>query len=83
MTDTLANLEAAIQAHIGSIFEGEHVDGWVCVIHSQTIDAHTTSNYRIVTPDVQPHHIDAGLLATGDKIVQDSWDYASTTDDED
>lgn len=72
--DTLRAIDEAIQAHIATHYEGALVDSWIVVTHSQTIAAHDVSNYRIVTHDTQPYHVDAGLLATGKKIIDDSWD---------
>lgn len=81
MTDTLRILDEAIQAHIAVAFEGAIVDSWILVTHSQDIENHTTSNYRIVTPDVQPIHVDAGLVQMGSMIIRDSWDSAFDEDD--
>lgn len=81
MSDTLRELDEAIQAHIAAAFEGALVDSWILVTHSQSIDQHTTSNYRIVTPDVQPIHVDAGLMKMGDLIIKDSWEDAFEDDD--
>ena len=82
MSDSLRGLDAAIQTYIATNYEGSLVDSWILVTHSQNVEQHTTSNYRIITPDVQPIHVDAGLLATGERIVQDSWDESfDDTDD--
>jgi hypothetical protein len=79
MTDnTLHAIDAAIQAHIASHFEGALVDSWVIVTHAQTLDAGNVSNYRLVTPTVQPFHVDAGLLRMGERIMSDSWDEDET-----
>jgi hypothetical protein len=83
MTDTLRNLDDAIQAHIANAFEGAITDAWVLVCHSSSLDAHTVSNYRIVTPDVQPIHTDAGLVEMAKMIIRDSWDNAYDDEDDD
>jgi hypothetical protein len=82
MSDTLRALDEAIQHHIAAAFEGSLVDRWVLVTHSQTLERSNVSNYRVVTPDVQPVHVDRGLLATGEQIVQDSWADGSDDDDD-
>lgn len=83
MTDTLAALEQAIQAHIADAFEGSLVDSWIIVTHSQQVERHDLSNYRIVTPESQPIHVDRGLLDIGEQIAVDSWDNAWDEDDDD
>lgn len=74
MPDTLTVLETAIQNHIGTMFPGHHTDSWILVCHSQSIDESEISNYRIVTSEIQPHHIDLGLLEVGKAIARESWD---------
>lgn len=76
MTDTLAALDAAIQAHIATAYEGAFVDGWVLVTSSQALEHHDESNYRIVTPETQPFHVDCGLVEIARKITGDAWDAA-------
>ena len=83
MTDTLRALDEAIQAHIAANFEGSITDGWILVTHSQTLEKHQVSNYRIVTPDTQPIHVDSGLIQTGQMIIRDSWDDSFNEDDDD
>lgn len=83
MTDTLRAVEEAIQQHIATTFDGALVDSWIVVTHSQTIEKHDVSNYRIITHDTQPFHVDAGLLTVGDQIIQDSWDDGYEDDDDD
>lgn len=83
MTDTLAALETAVQNHIGTLYEGSLVDGWILVCHAQTVEQHDMSNYRIITPETQPHHVDAGLVHVGGAIIKDSWDAALTDGDDD
>lgn len=82
MTDTLRALDEAIQAHIAASYEGSYVDSWILVTSSATLEAHDISNYRIVTPESQPYHVDAGLMHVGRQIMADSWD-AWTEDDDD
>lgn len=82
MSDTLGELDAAIQRHIGTAFEGAVVDHWFLVTHSQTLAKFDVSNYRIVTPDTQAIHLDAGLLKVAQMIVKDSWDSAYEEEDE-
>lgn len=81
MTDELADVDRAIQAYISRHFEGALVDSWIVVTHSQQIESHDLSNYRIITPDSQPFHIDDGLISTGQRIVDDSWDRALADED--
>ena len=51
MTDRIAELDTAIQRVIIEHFGGDLVDSWIVVCHSQQIDAHDMSNYRVITPD--------------------------------
>lgn len=81
MTDTLAALDAAIQAHIAEAFEGGYVDAWVLVTSSSTIEDHDISNYRLVTPETQPFHVDNGLVQVATRIMTDSWDSFGDDDD--
>lgn len=81
MTDTLQALETAIQNHIATAYEGNFVESWVLITASQSIEAHDISNYRFVTPESQPFHVDSGLVETGRRIMRDSWD-AWDADDE-
>lgn len=85
MSDTLAELDQAIQRHIGTVGEGAVAEAWILVVHSQQVDDNDAlSGYRIVTSETQPHHVDRGLIEVGRTIVQDSWDeYLTEVDDED
>jgi hypothetical protein len=83
LTDTLRTVDEAIQAHIAEKFEGALVDSWIIVAHAQTIEGGNVSNYRIVTHETQPLHVDAGLLDIGRQIVRDTWDAAYEDDDDD
>lgn len=40
-------------------------------------------NYRLLTADGQPWHIDTGLLTVGARIMKDSWDEDDATEDDD
>ena len=76
MSDTLRALDEAIQQYVAATFDGALTGAWVLVTHSQTLDNPNVSNYRITTPDVQPIHVDAGLVKMAGLIIQDSWDGA-------
>ena len=83
MSDTLAALDEAIQKHIAANFPGSITDAWILVTHSQTIEKHQVSNYRIVTPASQPIHVDAGMKWAAKMILRDSWDGAFNDGDDD
>lgn len=83
MTDTLQAVEDAVQAHIASHFEGAYVDSFIVICHSQTIEKHDLSNYRIITRDTQPIHVDMGLIETGRAIIRDSWNAGYDEDEDD
>ena len=83
MTDRIAELDTAIQRVINEHFGDALVDSWIVVCHSQQISAHDMSNYRVLTPEMQPHHIDVGLMETGRQINRDSWDSGTIDDDDD
>jgi len=82
MTDTLQAVENAIQKHIASHFEGALVDSWVIVCHAQNIEEHDLSNYRLLTPETQPFHVDAGLMDVGERIIAGAWDDWNPDDDD-
>lgn len=84
MTDSLEALDAAIQRHIAESFPGALTSSWLLVAHSQELDddRQGISNYRIVTPESQPLHVDWGLARVGDRIVKDSWDASEDVDGE-
>lgn len=48
--------------------------------HSQQIESHDVSNYRIITQETQPLHTDAGLIEVARMIIRDSWDDGSEDD---
>lgn len=76
MTDTLAELDAAIQRHIGELFPGAVTGSWILVTAGQRLEDGTDGacDYRLVTPEAQPVHVVEGLLRVGERIAQDSWD---------
>lgn len=82
MVDTLRALDEAIQRHIAECFPGALVDSWALVTHSQDL-SDSLSNYRFVSNETQPYHIDSGLLTVGQKIIEDSWDRALLDEDDD
>jgi hypothetical protein len=81
--ETRANLDAAISAHIADAFPGHYTSGWIVVTSSAAIDRPNTTNYRMVSPDSQPFHIDDGLIKVGARILQDSWDEDASEEDDD
>lgn len=81
MSDNLRELDEAVQKYVAATFDGARTGAWVLITHSQTLENPNVSNYRITTPEVQPIHVDAGLVKIAGLIVQDSWDGAF--DDED
>ena len=86
MSDTLRDLDAAVQRHIAEAFPGEITDAWILISHSNGLDdnTHDLHNYRMTSAsDSQPHHVDAGLVSVANRIIQDSWDYADHGDDDD
>lgn len=85
MPDSLRTLDEAIAAHIAENFPGALTDSWVLITHSVGIqdDDHGIHNYRMVTADTQPWHVDAGLVQAGVRIVRDGWDFAGDEDDDD
>lgn len=80
MADTLRALDEAIQAHIAEAYEGSYVDSWILITSSSTLENHDISNYRLVTPETQPFHVDTGLVQVGKRIMDDSWDAAFDDD---
>ena len=85
MTNTLAELDAAIQRYVAENFPGALTGAWMVVTHSQSLEdgRDGISNYRIITPESQPLHIDWGLARVGERIVKDSWDNDSYEEDDD
>lgn len=81
--ETRTGLDNAISAHIADIFPGHYTSGWVVIVSSTTLDKPNSTNYRMLTPETQPLHVDEGLLTVGRKIIQDSWDYNEADGDED
>jgi hypothetical protein len=79
---TLRDLDEAVQAYIANTFNGALTDSWLLVTHSQTLEDHGVSNYRIVTPESQPIHVDSGLVHMSKMIIRDSWDNAYDDGDE-
>lgn len=71
---TRADLDDAISAHIADTFPGHYTSGWVVVVSSSTLDRPNATNYRLLTAENQPWHIDSGLLTVGNRIMIDSWD---------
>ena len=83
MSDTLDELDRAIQRHVAEVSEGGFAESWIVVAHSQQVDdSDAISGYRIITSDTQPHHVDAGLIEVGKAIIRESWDTALSGDDD-
>ena len=83
MTDTLDDLDRAIQRHVAEMSEGGFAESWIVVAHSQhAADTDGISAYRIITSDTQPHHVDAGLIEVGKAIIRESWDAALNGDED-
>lgn len=79
--DTRANLEDSISAHIADAFPGDYTSGWVVVVASSSLERPDATNYRLVSPDGQPFHVDDGLINVGRKIIRDAWDEDGDDDD--
>lgn len=75
-----ADLDNAISQHVAETFPGFYTEGWVVVAVSATLDNPKVKNYRILTPESQPFHADAGLLDVGRLILKDAW-YGDDEDD--
>lgn len=80
---TRADLDDAISAHIADTFPGHYTSGWVVVVSSSTLNRPNATNYRLLTAENQPWHIDQGLLTVGNRIMIDSWDEDDATEDDD
>ncbi|WP_447948226.1 hypothetical protein [Microbacterium maritypicum] len=80
---TRADLDNAISAHIADTFPGHYTSGWVVVVSSSTLERPNATNYRLLTADGQPWHIDSGLLTVGNRIMKDSWDEDDATENDD
>ena len=72
--ETRAELDTAISAHIADTFPGYYTSGWVVVVASNAIDRPDATNYRMLSPDTQPFHVDDGLINIGRRILRDAWD---------
>lgn len=81
--ETRFNLDAAISAHIADTFPGHYTSGWVVIVSSSALETPNATNYRLLTADSQPWHVDQGLLSVGNRIMKDSWDEDDTDDDND
>ena len=81
--ETRAALDDAISAHIADIFPGYYTSGWVVVASSAALDKPNSTNYRVMSPDNQPFHIDDGLITVGRRILQDAWDIDADEEDDD
>ncbi len=80
---TRADLDAAISAHIADTFPGHYTSGWVVVVSSSALETPNATNYRLLTAEGQPWHIDQGLLNVGNRIMIDSWDEDDSDPDDD
>lgn len=80
---THADIDAAIAAHVADTFPGYYTSGWILVSASAHLERPNAVNYRLVTSEGQPLHVDAGLLDVGKKIIKDSWDYNDAEEDDD
>lgn len=77
------NLDGAISAHVAENFHGFYTEGWVVVAVSTALDDPNRKNYRIMTPDNQPFHVDVGLLDIGRMIIKDQWCEGAEDDEND
>ena len=72
--ETHGQLDASISAHIADTFPGHYTSGWIVVVASSSIDNPNTTNYRLISADAQPLHVDDGLINIGRRIIGDTWD---------
>lgn len=81
--ETRAALDNAISAHIADTFPGYYTSGWVVVASSAHINRPDATNYRLLSPDSQPFHVDDGLMQIGIRILNDSWNTSADDEDDD